>query len=57
MHGVTHEVHAYRPRIEGLFVKTGEFAPQLGAYAEALRAVGKRLVGIYVHFTMGAGVG
>jgi hypothetical protein len=57
VHGVTNDVHAYRPRIEGLFAKAGEFAPQLGAYAQALRAAGERVFGIYVHFTMGAGVG
>jgi ATP-dependent exoDNAse (exonuclease V) beta subunit len=33
-----------------------EFAPQMGAYAHVLRAAGIKVVGQYVHFTVGAGV-
>ena len=36
--------------------KAQEFAPQLAAYAHALRAAGKVVLGSYVHFTVGAGV-
>jgi hypothetical protein len=36
--------------------KAGEFAPQLAAYATALAAGGKRVLGLFVHFTIGAGV-
>jgi ATP-dependent helicase/nuclease subunit A len=36
--------------------KAGEFAPQLAAYAQALTAAGKRVLGSFVHFTIGAGV-
>jgi ATP-dependent helicase/nuclease subunit A len=36
--------------------KAGEFAPQLGAYAHTLTAAGKRVLGSFIHFTIGAGV-
>jgi len=36
--------------------KAQEFAPQLAAYAHALTAAGKRVLGLFVHFTVGAGV-
>ncbi len=37
-------------------VKAGEFAPQLAAYEYVLQAAGKRVLGLFVHFTIGAGV-
>jgi ATP-dependent helicase/nuclease subunit A len=36
--------------------KVEEFAPQLAAYAHVLQAAGKRVLGSFVHFTIGAGV-
>ena len=36
--------------------KARGFAPQLGAYAQVLEAAGKRVIGLYVHFSVGAGV-
>jgi ATP-dependent helicase/nuclease subunit A len=36
--------------------KAAEFAPQLAAYARALTMAGKRVIGLYVHFTLAAGV-
>jgi ATP-dependent helicase/nuclease subunit A len=35
--------------------KAGEFASQLAAYAWVMRAAGKRVLGSYVHFAVGAG--
>jgi ATP-dependent exoDNAse (exonuclease V) beta subunit len=36
--------------------KAAEFAPQLAAYAHVLTAAGRSVVGMYAHFTIGAGV-
>jgi ATP-dependent helicase/nuclease subunit A len=36
--------------------KAREFAPQLAAYAHVLSAAGKKVVGMHLHFTIGAGV-
>jgi ATP-dependent helicase/nuclease subunit A len=36
--------------------KAGEFSPQLAAYAHTLELAGKRVLGMFVHFTIGAGV-
>ncbi len=36
--------------------KAEEFGPQLAAYAHALRLAEKRVLGLFVHFTIGAGV-
>jgi ATP-dependent helicase/nuclease subunit A len=36
--------------------KAREFAPQMGAYAHVLEAAGVKVVGQWVHFTLGAGV-
>jgi ATP-dependent helicase/nuclease subunit A len=35
--------------------KATEFAPQLAAYAEALRLAGKRVFEVWIHFTVGGG--
>jgi ATP-dependent exoDNAse (exonuclease V) beta subunit len=36
--------------------KAVEFAPQLAVYAHVLQAAGKRVRGLFVHFTIGAGI-
>ncbi len=36
--------------------KAREFGPQLAAYAHVLQLAGKRVLGLFVHFTVGAGV-
>ena len=36
--------------------KAREFTPQMAAYAYVLRAAGFKVVGQWVHFTVGAGV-
>jgi hypothetical protein len=35
--------------------KAAEFAPQLAAYAYALTAAGKQVLGHFIHFPIGAG--
>ncbi|MGD0679778.1 MAG: UvrD-helicase domain-containing protein [Polyangiaceae bacterium] len=36
--------------------KAGTYAPQLAAYAHVLSAAGRRVLGLFVHFTLGGGV-